>query len=78
MALSDEGPLGDPLLHPILRNGQRVQPMPTLAQARAHATASLATLPLTVRDLEESGVPVQISQGLHRLAAQTDSAIGKA
>ena len=78
VALLDEAPLGNPLVHPVLRNGQRVPPLSTLARVRAHAAASLATLPPPLRHLEDSGVPVQISQGLRHLVAQMDSATGKA
>jgi nicotinate phosphoribosyltransferase len=76
VALSDEAPLGDPLLHAVLRNGRRVLPLPTLPQARAHAAASLATLPVPLRCLEEISVPVQISQGLRHLVACMNSKIG--
>lgn len=78
VALLDEAPLGDPLLHPVLRNGQRVRPLPTLGQARAHAAAALETLPRPLRQLEDASVSVQISCGLRDLAARMDAAIGKA
>jgi nicotinate phosphoribosyltransferase len=73
IALVEEAlPRGEPLLGPVLRNGRRVKELPTLAQARAHAAASLATLPQSLRRLEEAVVPVQISRGLRCLAAHMD------
>ena len=74
VALLDEAPPGEPLLHAVLRSGQRVRPLPTLAQIRAHATASLAALPEPLRRLDEGSVPVQISPGLRQLAARMDAA----
>ena len=46
--------------------------LPGLAEARAHAAASLARLPETLRRLEPGRVPVEISQGIRRLAAEMD------
>jgi nicotinate phosphoribosyltransferase len=74
VALLDEAPPGDPLLHAVLLSGQRVRPLPTLDQIRAHAAASLAALPEPLRRLDEGSVPVQISRGLRQLAARMDAA----
>jgi nicotinate phosphoribosyltransferase len=74
VALMEEAPHGEPLLHPVLRDGRRVKELPTLAQARAHAAASLATLPRSLRSLDEAIAPVHISGGLRCLAAHMDSA----
>ncbi len=48
--------------------------LPALAEVRAHAAASLASLPQSLRRLEETTVPVQISAGLRCLAARMDEA----
>jgi nicotinate phosphoribosyltransferase len=72
VGLADEAPCGEPLLHPVLRAGRRVDVGPTLAQARAHAAASLASLPSPLRHLEDASVPVEISPALRGLAAQMD------
>lgn len=74
VALVDEPAAGEKLLRPAMRNGRRVEGFPTLAQARAHAAASLACLPPALRRLEAGIVPVTISEGIRRLAAQLDAA----
>ncbi len=74
VTLTREPPCGEPLLHPILRGGRRVKDLPSLAGIRAHAAASLASLPSSLRRLEEASVPVQISPGLRCLAARMDEA----
>lgn len=78
VALVDEPAAGVPLLCPAMRNGRRVAGFPSLSQARAHAAASLAQLPPALRRLEPAIVPVTISDGIRRLAAELDKASGKA
>jgi nicotinate phosphoribosyltransferase len=73
VGLADEAPCGEPLLHPVLRAGLREKDLPTLAQVRAHATASLASLPEPLRQLDDASVSVEISPALRRLAAQMDA-----
>lgn len=73
VALAEEPPCGEPLLHPVLRAGRRVtDEQPSLSRMRAHAAASLGSLPQPLRRLEEASVPVQISPALRGLAAQMD------
>lgn len=75
VGLAHEAPCGVPLIHPVLRNGQRVGDLATLTQTRACAAASLTSLPEPLRRLEdETTVPVQISQALRELAAKMDEA----
>jgi nicotinate phosphoribosyltransferase len=74
VALIGEPADGVPLLQPAMRNGRRVADLPGLAQARVHAAAALAQLPQALRDLEPGRVPVEISQGIRRLAAEMDRA----
>jgi nicotinate phosphoribosyltransferase len=74
VALAQEPPCGEPLLRPVLRAGRRVKDLPALAEVRAHAVASLASLPASLRRLEETTVPVQISPELRCLAARMDEA----
>jgi nicotinate phosphoribosyltransferase len=73
VALVDEPVIGEALLQPALRNGKRVDGLPTLMEARAHAAASLTRLPKTLRRLELGHVPVTISHGIRRLASEMDS-----
>jgi nicotinate phosphoribosyltransferase len=74
VALAQEPSCGESLLHPVLRAGRRVKDLPALAEIRAHAAAALASLPASMRRLEETGVPVQISAQLRCLAARMDEA----
>jgi nicotinate phosphoribosyltransferase len=59
-----------------MRAGRRVDGFPSLPEARAHAAASLARLPGQLRRLETEHVPVQISLGIRRLAAEMDRTAG--
>jgi nicotinate phosphoribosyltransferase len=76
VTLLDEPAEGEALLWPAMRGGQRVDGFPSLTEARAHAAASLARLPDSLRRLEPGHVPVQISLGIRRLAAGMDRAPG--
>ncbi|MEW6689220.1 MAG: nicotinate phosphoribosyltransferase [Pseudomonadota bacterium] len=64
---------GEPLLHPVMRNGARL-PLPDLNAARAHALAQLERLPGPLRSLESAATPypVEISAALRKLADQVD------
>jgi len=74
VALIDEPMDGEPLLRPAMRAGKRVPGLPDLAQARAHAAASLLQLPEPLRRLEWGHVPVEISERICQLAAELDKA----
>jgi nicotinate phosphoribosyltransferase len=78
VALIDEPAEGEALLWPAMRGGRRVDSLASLTDAHAHAAASLARLPAPLRRLEPEFVPVQISQGIRRLAAELDLAAGHA
>lgn len=78
VALVDEPAEGEALLWPAMRAGRRVDSLASLTEARAHAAASLARLPRQLRRLETEHVPVQISRGIRRLAAEMDQAAGHA
>lgn len=63
---------GEPLLVPVMRNGQRL-PQPTLDEARNHAALNLHQLPDTLAMLEDDRrYPVEISPALHQLADAVD------
>ena len=69
LALADEPPQGDALIAPVMRGGRRIAPLPTLAEARAHAAAELARLPDRLRDLEPAAPhSVVVSERLRALA----------
>lgn len=72
LSLEDEDIAGEPLLEPVMRDGKRVA-RPALDDIRARAKRNLATLPDVLRRLAPGAVyPVQISDGLVRLAGEVD------
>jgi nicotinate phosphoribosyltransferase len=75
VALIGEPAAGEALLRPAMRDGKRVAGVPGLAPARALAAVSLARLPERLRRLEPDQIPVEISRGLRRLAADLDQAM---
>jgi nicotinate phosphoribosyltransferase len=75
LALASDPIEGTPLLVPAMRDGKRVKPRPTIAQARVHAAAELATLPGPHRGLGEAPpVRVVVAPSLVALAAAIDAA----
>lgn len=73
VALCDEDVTGEPLLRPVMRGGKRLDGLPSLAQARDYAAASLLRLPEPLRQLAPMAVPVEISRGIRSLAAELDA-----
>ena len=65
---------GVPLLLPVMRDGKRLAPAPSLAEVRRRAADNLAQLPEPLRRLEEFSYRVEIAPALHRLAADVDAA----
>lgn len=64
---------GEPLLHPVMKNGCRIAPSPGLAEVRRRATAQLRQLPEPLRVLETvPAYDVQISSALQTLAQRVD------
>lgn len=65
-------PLMQPLLQPVMQNGQVLSEPPTLAQIAQLTAASVASLPVAVRTVDHP-VPlnVEISQPLQRLTEET-------
>ncbi|MGZ5252642.1 MAG: nicotinate phosphoribosyltransferase, partial [Caldimonas sp.] len=74
--LTSESAPGAALLQPCMRGGRRLQPAPTLAQAREWHARERSCLPkaLLALDGAPAGYDVEISAGLHRLATQVDAA----
>ena len=65
---------GEPLLVPVMRNGQRLLPQPTLEEIRGNAARNLRQLPLTLAMLQDGrAYPVEISPALHQLADVVDA-----
>lgn len=73
VTLEGDAQAGEPLLIPVMRAGQRLAPVPMLADIRSHAAASLARLPEPLRRLQEPyAYPVEIASALRELARQVD------
>jgi nicotinate phosphoribosyltransferase len=74
LALHDDRQAGEPLLIPVMRNGQRLGVAPTLEDIRRKATHSLAQLPEPQRRLDEGAarLPVTVAPGLIALAEEVD------
>lgn len=65
---------GQPLLDPVMRAGQRIDPPETLIQSRTRAAEDLVRLPAGLRDLRRrQDYPVEISDQLRALAAELDA-----
>lgn len=72
LARSGECGPGEPLLRPVILGGALVEPLPSLDQARAHASRSLSALPRCLRDLNPCAPwPVEHSKELAALVDQT-------
>ncbi len=73
MSLETDQQSGSPLIAPVMRDGRRVAPAPTLAEIRARAARELERLPEPMRRLEPGAAyPVQIADPLLRLAGEVD------
>ena len=78
LSLENDSLRGDQLVVPVIRAGKRVEPAPTLTQIRERATRELARLPEPLRRLAKSDeYPVQISDKLKALAAETTAKAGR-
>jgi nicotinate phosphoribosyltransferase len=72
IARSGECGNGEALLRPVILNGELVEPLPTLEEARCRAAESLRKFPPELRDLEPSETwPVIYSRELRELIEQT-------
>jgi nicotinate phosphoribosyltransferase len=64
---------GSPLLVPVMQNGRRLAPSPSLTEIRRHAELALAQLPDTLRQIERpTPYDVRIATALTALAQQVD------
>ncbi|HWP00101.1 MAG TPA: nicotinate phosphoribosyltransferase [Methylococcus sp.] len=77
LTLSSAPQGGEPLLRPVMRNGKRVGPLPTLEESRAYALAQLARLPDALRAVEPAPpYPVEIAPELQALVREMESGLG--
>ncbi|MEX6503689.1 nicotinate phosphoribosyltransferase [Pseudomonas zhanjiangensis] len=73
----DDSAEGQALIQPVMRQGRRLQPSPTLPQVREHTRQQLASLPPALRALQPADAyPVCIAPALHTLAAAADGLSG--
>ena len=73
LALQDDQQVGEPLLIPVMRHGQRIASLPTLAGIRKKAAHGLAQLPNSLRRLSDgTTLPVTVAPGLIALAEEVD------
>lgn len=78
LSLEDDEVIGEKLLEPVMRGGQRLE-SPSLAESRARAARNLAALPERLARLEPGGLyPVQIADPLVRLAGEVDRRTARA
>ena len=74
LAPATEEHRGEPLLEPVLRRGELVAPLPTLAASRERAARELSSLPPPLRSLlKEGAYRVDIAPSLDALSARVDS-----
>ena len=60
---------GEPLLRPVILNGELVEPLPSTLRSQSYAQAAMATLPAELLSLEESApYNITVSQHLLELA----------
>jgi nicotinate phosphoribosyltransferase len=73
LALQDDQQVGEPLLIPVMRHGQRLASPPTLAGIRKKAADGLAQLPDSLRRLSDgTTLSVTVAPGLIALAEEVD------
>ncbi len=79
LSLESDSPPGEPLLMPVMRNGKRLEPRLTLANARTRAARELDRLPDSLRSLAPGGpYPVEIADALSNMAAEVDRRLAPA
>jgi nicotinate phosphoribosyltransferase len=64
---------GEPLIHPVMRGGRRLQPRPSLDDIRKLAKRELECLPQALRQLTPGAAyPAEVADDLVKLAAEVD------
>jgi nicotinate phosphoribosyltransferase len=73
LSVEDDAQQGELLIELVMQGGKRLKPAPTLAEIRARAARELERLPEPLRRLEPAAsYPVEVSDGLRRLAVEVD------
>lgn len=79
LGLIDEPTNGMPLLHPVMRGGRRIIPLPTLATIQANGLAQRLALPSRLWSLNAAeSYRVEVSTALRQLAEEVDFRTGGA
>jgi len=78
MSVETDTQSGDPLMLPVMKDGRRIAPSPTLAEIRARAAHDLERLPEPLRSLKpQTAYPVEVAAPLTRLAAEVDARLAQ-
>ena len=72
LGLESDPPSGEPLLHPVMRGGQRLFAPLDISAARAQAADQLRRLPAALRQLEPGAYALAISDTLRELREECD------
>ncbi len=73
----DDQPSGEPLLQPVMRQGQRLKPAESVEKIRERVTREFESLPAELTQLEgEVTFPVEISAALEQLTLETNRRLG--
>lgn len=73
LSVADDNQPGEPLIEPVMRNGQRLAPRSTLADIRAHAADNLDRLPAPLKRLDPGEeYSVDVGEALIKLADEVD------
>jgi nicotinate phosphoribosyltransferase len=76
LTLEDDPRDGEALIVPVMRNGRRLVPAPSLEQLRARAARNLAALSAPLRGLKAgAGYPIEVAPALYALAEEVDAAL---
>jgi nicotinate phosphoribosyltransferase len=74
ISLEKDSQAGEPMLVPVMRDGRRLLPQPSLEEARRHAARNLSRLPETLAMLaDDRPYPVAIATALQQLADTVDA-----
>jgi len=78
LSLESHEKAGEPLIHPVMKNGVRLAPSPPLDEIRRHAKRELERLPDDLARLTPgASYPVEVADDLVKLAAAVDSRLEK-
>jgi nicotinate phosphoribosyltransferase len=78
LSLESDTQAGEPLLAPVMEDGRRLRPNPTMTEIRVLAAQDLARLPKPLRGLEPGATySVKVADTLVQLAAEVDNRLAQ-